>query len=57
MVVARSPAKIARWAHVIVIPEDNNIIVFHRGNPHALSVSIPKGGHMQPIPTLGDKVQ
>jgi hypothetical protein len=52
-----SPAKIARWAAVIVTPEDNKIIVFHSGNPQALTVVIPTGGQIQPIPTLGDSVQ
>jgi hypothetical protein len=42
---------------VIVTPDDSNITVFHRGNPHALTVVTPTGGHTQPIFTLGDKVQ
>lgn len=41
----------------MVTPEDNKIIVFHKGNPHALIVDIPIGGHTHPIPMLGDKIQ
>ena len=54
--VSLSPAKIPRWATVIVTPEDNKIIVFHKGKPQALIAVIPTGGQIQPIPTLGDNV-
>jgi len=52
-----SPAIIALCALVIVTPEDNNMTVFHKGNPQASNVTIPCGGHIQPIPTLGDNEQ
>jgi hypothetical protein len=42
---------------VIVTPDDNKIIVFHKGKPQALIVEIPIGGQTQPTPTLGDKTQ
>jgi len=57
VVAKRSPAKIARCAQVIVTPEDNKMIVFHKGNPQGFSAEIPKGGQTQPIPTDGAKVQ
>jgi hypothetical protein len=57
IVASLSPANIARCAAVIVTPDDNKIIVFHKGNPQALIVVTPTGGHTQPIPTLGDNVQ
>lgn len=57
MVASLSPAKIERCAAVMVTPDDNKIIVFHKGNPQALTVVIPTGGQIQPTPTLGDNVQ
>lgn len=57
MVVARSPAKIALCAQVTVTPEDNKIIVFHKGKPHGSKAEIPWGGQTQPIPIEGDNVQ
>jgi hypothetical protein len=56
-VINRSPAKIPRWHHVIVIPEDNKIIVFHKGSPQGSKVLMPIGGQIQPIPIDGDKLQ
>ena len=57
VVVERSPAKIALWAQVTVTPDDNRIIVFHKGKPHGSKAEIPWGGQTQPIPIEGDKVQ
>lgn len=57
IVAKRSPANIARCAHVIVTPEDSKITVFHNGKPQAFKVSTPTGGQTQPILALGDKVQ
>ena len=53
----RSPANIARCAHVIVTPDDNKITVFHRGNPHGFNAKIPLGGHIQPNATAGANEQ
>jgi hypothetical protein len=41
----------------MVTPEDIRIIVFHKGNSQGSKVEIPKGGHIQPIPIDGDKLQ
>jgi len=57
MVVPRSPAKIPLCAQVIVIPDDNKIIVFHKGKPQGSNTVIPNGGQIQPIPIAGDKLQ
>ena len=57
VVDSRSPTKIDLWALVMVTPEDNKIIVFHRGNPHGSKATITKGGQTQPIPIEGDKLQ
>lgn len=40
---------IARWDHVIVIPDDNNIIVFNNGNAHGSNEDIPTGGQLSPV--------
>ena len=42
------------WAYVIVTPEDNNNIVFNKGNSNGFTACIPKGGHCAPNSTLGD---
>ena len=39
-----SPAKIALWQQVTVIPEDNKIIVFNKGKPHGSNETILNGG-------------
>tara|TARA_B110000261_G_C12922658_1_gene293067 strand:+ start:229 stop:360 length:132 start_codon:yes stop_codon:yes gene_type:complete len=39
------PTKIPLWQQVIVTPEDNKIIVFHKGNPQASKETICSGGH------------
>jgi len=57
VVVARFPVKIALCAQVTVTPEDNKIIVFHKGKPHGSNVDIPCGGQTPPIPIDGDNVQ
>lgn len=57
VVVARSPAKIARCTQVTVTPEDNKITVFHKGKPHGSNAEIPWGGQTHPIPIDGDNVQ
>ena len=35
----------------------NNIIVFNKGTPQALIVSIPNGGHKAPISGTGAKAE
>jgi hypothetical protein len=46
---------INEWcAYVIVTPEDNNIIVFNKGNSKGFTACIPNGGHCAPNSTLGD---
>ena len=37
-----SQARIPLWAQVIVTPEDNRIIVFHKGNPQGSKVIKPE---------------
>lgn len=44
------------FAHVTVAPELKRIAVFKRGTERGLRSSIPKGGHITPIPTEGDKL-
>lgn len=44
------------FAHVTVAPELKRIAVFKRGTERELRSSIPKGGHITPIPTEGDKL-
>ena len=39
-----------------VAPERSNINVFSKGTSHALSVSIPFGGHIAPISIVGFKL-
>jgi hypothetical protein len=41
---------------VTVAPERSNINVFSKGTSHALSVSIPFGGHIAPISIVGFKL-
>lgn len=48
---------IALCAHVTLTPDDNRITVFKSGIPQGSSVSIPKGGQIQPISTDGDKLE
>ena len=50
---SRCPATIAWWAQVTVTPEVNKITVFNKGTSHGEKVSIPAGGQIQPISTLG----
>ena len=40
-----------------LVIEDNKVIVFHKGDPHALIVDTAVGGQIHPIPILGDKTQ
>jgi len=56
-VAERSPAKIALWAQVTVTPEDNKIMVFHKGKPQGSNETIPWGGQVHPMPMEGDNVQ
>lgn len=53
----RFPAKIARWAQVILTPEDKRIKVFKKGNSKGLMTSTPLGGQIQPIETAGDRLE
>ena len=48
--------KIARWANVIVTPDDNNKRVFTKGKPQISKGCIPLGGHTQPTATEGDRL-
>lgn len=41
--------------HFRLTPEDNNIIVFNKGNSKGLIDSTPTGGHWAPNSTVGDK--
>jgi len=41
------------WAYVTVTPEDNNIIVFNKGNSKGFIACIPNGGHWDPISISG----
>ena len=43
------------WQYVTVTPEDNKITVFSKGNSKGLMDSIPKGGHLAPSSTVGDR--
>jgi hypothetical protein len=47
----------ARCAHVILTPDDNNIIVFNKGKPHGFKTTIPAGGHTHPIAIDGARLQ
>lgn len=47
------PAVIAWWEYVIVAPEQSSINVLTNGTSKALKVSIPLGGQMFPISTVG----
>ena len=49
------PKTIEWCAQVIVAPDDNKIIVFNKGITQALTVSIPNGGHNEPISGMGAK--
>jgi len=49
----RSPLKIAWCDQVQVAPDDNNKIVFKKGNPQASIVSIPLGGQTDPNSIVG----
>lgn len=40
-----------------VTPDNKRIHVFNKGIPHGLNGSIPKGGQMEPISTLGAKLE
>jgi hypothetical protein len=51
-----SPANIALCAKVIVTPEDNNKIVFTKGNPQISNSGRLFGGQTQPIDSAGDKL-
>lgn len=44
------------WAHVIVTPEANKILVFRRGTWNGLKPWIPTGGQIAPTSILGDKL-
>jgi hypothetical protein len=33
------------------------MVVFHNGNPHGSKLTIPIGGHIQPIPIAGERLQ
>jgi hypothetical protein len=48
-----SPDIIALCAHVTVAPDDNNIAVFNNGTSNGSNISIPTGGHTDPIETSG----
>lgn len=50
------PLIILWFAHVTVAPELKRIAVFKRRTEGGLRSSIPKGGHITPIPTEGDKL-
>jgi len=45
------------WAQVTLIPEESKIIVFRRGTPQGLNTIIPWGGQLDPISTLGAKLE
>jgi len=51
------PFKSARWANVIVAPDDNNSMVFNNGKPQISNGWIPLGGHTPPMATEGDKLK
>jgi hypothetical protein len=40
-----------------VAPDSNNITVLNKGTPQGENTSIPKGGHIFPIKTTGDKLE
>ena len=44
---------IAWWAHVAVAPEHKSINVLIRGKCQGSKVSIPAGGHVEPIASMG----
>ena len=44
------------WAQVTLIPEEIKITVFNKGTWNGLNTLIPKGGQIDPISTLGDKL-
>lgn len=50
------PAIMAWWAHVTEAPELSKITVFKKGTSHAESVSIPFGGHTEPISGTGARL-
>lgn len=47
----------ARWAHVILTPDDSKITVFNKGNPQGFKTSIPSGGQIHPIAMAGAREQ
>jgi hypothetical protein len=51
------PAIILLCAQVILTPEDNNIIVFKKGNPQGFKISIPCGGQIAPMCIDGIKLE
>jgi hypothetical protein len=53
----RSAAKKARWAQVILTPEERRIKVFKNGSSKGFKTSIPLGGQTQPIETAGDRLE
>lgn len=44
------------WAQVTLIPDEIRITVFNNGTWNGLNTLIPKGGQVEPISTLGDKL-
>jgi len=50
-------SNIALWLHVIVTPDDNNMIVFSNGKLHGSNVIIFLGGHIEPISIAEFKLQ
>ena len=42
---------------VKLTPEDKRITVFNKGKCHGLMISIPNGGHTQPIQIVGAKLE
>lgn len=45
--------KMALWAKVVLIPEDNNKIVFNSGTANGCNVAIPWGAQIAPIVVAG----
>jgi hypothetical protein len=41
----------------MLTPDDNNIMVFNKGNPYGFKTSMPAGGQIHPIATDGAKLQ
>jgi hypothetical protein len=56
VIFSQLPLKTALCDQVIVTPEDNNIIVFNKGNPHGSRENMPVGGQIQPMSIEGAKL-